>query len=222
MPAELTQLQPRGPRRAVRWAVVIAAAAALCALFPPVRVVRTGGASATQPAAAAGGAMSAQAFWDERLAKSLDKAVDVQQLLAEIGRDPEAARTKHARQVGLGGSYFYFVRGAGRVVSKDVNGVGIAFAEGADPAVVLEAGPIFGNAVRDGTGLLDVNDYANSQDYNALSEDLNKLVEQRVLPALRERAAVGSEVRFTGVAEVADESTDLRPLRVVPVAVEVR
>jgi predicted lipoprotein len=85
----------------------------------------------------------------------------------------------------------------------------------------LQGGLLFGNTVRDGTGLLNVNDFPNSQDFNAISEALNHLVETRVQPKLREQAKVGSVVAFAGCAEVNDGSTDLRPLRVVPVSVEV-
>jgi predicted lipoprotein len=216
--SEVTQLRPRG-RRTVRWAAVAVAAAGLCAAFPPIRIVRTGDAAATQPASSSG-KLGAEQFWQERLGKSLDKAVNAETLLAEIRRDPEAARKAHAKQVGLGGSYYYFLRGTGKVVSKDANAVTLALGTDPQPAVRIEAGPIFGNAVRDGTGLLDVNDYPNSQEFNELSAALNALVESRVLPALRERATVGSSIRFAGVAEVSDESTDLRPLRLVPVAVE--
>ena len=79
---------------------------------------------------------------------------------------------------------------------------------------------LFGNAIRDGTGLLNVNDYPNSQDFNAISEALNHFVETRVQPQLREIAKVGATIRFVGCAEVNDESTDLKPLRVVPVLAE--
>ena len=86
--------------------------------------------------------------------------------------------------------------------------------------VSLETGKIFGNAVRDGTGLLDVNDFPNSQDFNALSSEINRRIEQQVLPALRKKAAVGATVRFVGCAEIMDEDTDLHPLRIVPFIVE--
>jgi hypothetical protein len=43
-----------------------------------------------------------------------------------------------------------------------------------------------------------------------------------VLPQLREKAKVGAIVRFVGCAEVNDESTDLQPLRVIPIQVEVQ
>lgn len=206
----------------MRWAVVVIAAAVMCAVFPPVRIVRSGAGSAVatmQPA----GALGAAEFWDQRLLKSLDEAVDVAELLPAIRTDAKAASEKHGRRVGLSDTYFYFVRGIGKVVSKDAGGVAIALPGEQETAVLIKTGLVFGNDLRDGTGLLDVNAYGgNSQTFNALSEGLNRIVEERVLPTAREKAAVGKEVHFAGVAAVEDESTDLRPLKIVPIEVEVR
>ena len=77
----------------------------------------------------------------------------------------------------------------------------------------------FSNVVRDAPGLLNVNDYPSSQDFNAISEALNRIVEERVQPKLREQAKTGATIEFVGCAEVNDESTDLRPLKVVPIQV---
>jgi predicted lipoprotein len=68
---------------------------------------------------------------------------------------------------------------------------------------------------------LNVNEFANSQDFNALSAAINRRIEEHVLPALRKRAAVGVKVRFVGCAEIIDEAADLHPLRVVPIVAEV-
>ena len=92
--------------------------------------------------------------------KSSDKAVEAAALLAEIKADPKAARARHARTVGLNSTYYYYVSGTGRVVSVERNSVSLALGEGATPDVVIETGNIFGNAARDATGLLDVNDFA--------------------------------------------------------------
>ena len=70
--------------------------------------------------------------------------------------------------------------------------------------------------MRDGTGLLNVNDFLNSQDFNALSWELNRRIEQQVLPELRKRGEAGTTLRFVGCAEIMDEDTDLHPLRIVP------
>jgi predicted lipoprotein len=105
-------------------------------------------------------------------------------------------------------------------VSVDSKGVGLVVGEGAEgPDVVLPTGMVFGNATRDATGLLDMNAFPNSQDYNAISTELNHLVETRVLPDLRDRAVVGQEIRFVGCAEVSNDAKRRRPLKVVPLSV---
>ena len=86
----------------------------------------------------------------------------------------------------------------------------------------MESGILFGNTVRDGTGLLDVNEFQNTQDFNAISTELNRRIEADVLPTLREIATSGTEIEFSGCAQVSDESTDLNPLRVVPFFVEAK
>ena len=77
------------------------------------------------------------------------------------------------------------------------------------------------NAVRDGPGMLNVNDYPNSQDFNAISEALNRIVEERVQPKLRKQVKIGATIEFVGCAEVNDEANDLRPLKVVPIQVAI-
>ena len=120
-------------------------------------------------------------------------------------------------------SYTYFVAGQGRVLTVSDDEILLAVTEGATNAEIsLQTGLLFGNAVRDGTGLLSVNDYPDSQDFNAISEALNRLVETRVQPKLREAAKVGATVRFVGCAEVNDESSDLKPLKLVPVEATVK
>lgn len=156
-------------------------------------------------------------FWTEQLVPSAGKAIDASKLVAEIKHDRKAARESHAHSLGLSSTYFYFLSGTGRVVSVEKNTVGLSLqADGTEVDILLETGIVFGNAVRDGTGLLDVNDYANSQDFNAISTEINRRIEADVLPQLREQAIVGATIRFVGCAQVTDENTDLKPLRVVP------
>jgi predicted lipoprotein len=160
-------------------------------------------------------------FWTERLIPGSETAVDAAVLVAAIERDREAARQTYGRSVGLGSVYYYFVAGSGRVVSVEKDSVGLSLGDDQDDVhVSLAIGNIFGNAVRDGTGLLDVNDFANSQDFNALSSEINRRIEVRVLPALRENATVGAKVRFAGCAEIVDEDWDLEPLQIVPFVLE--
>ena len=92
----------------------------------------------------------AEQFWNERLLKSLDRAVNTDALLPAIRNDPAAARKKFSRQLGISESYFYFVAGRGRVVSVANDEIALVVTEGAtQPEIVLPVGLLFGNAVRD-------------------------------------------------------------------------
>ena len=192
--------------------------AILCWFFPLFHVVTLKRATDEKAAATFNPAKFVENFWNDKLVKSLDQAVKAEVLLPAIKSDHGAARKKYARSLGLSESYTYFVSGVGRVLAVTDDEVSLAVTEGAmQPEISLQVGLIFGNAVRDGTGLLNVNDFPNSQDFNDISAELNRLVETRVLPKLREQAKVGSRIHFVGCAEVGDEATDLKPLRVVPV-----
>jgi predicted lipoprotein len=154
---------------------------------------------------------------------SLEKTVKTDVLLPAIQNDATAAKTKFSRSIGFSESYFYFVSGSGRVVAVSDDEISLAVTDGStNKEVSLQTGLIFGNALRDGTGLLNASDYPNSQDFNDISAALNHLVETRVLPKLREQAKVGAEISFVGCAEVDDESTDLKPLKVIPIQTEVQ
>ena len=91
----------------------------------------------------------------------------------------------------------------------------------ASPAqVIIEIGPVFGNAIRDGSGLLDVSDFANAQDFNAISAEINRRVEEQVFPVLAANATVGATVHFVGGVDVADSEGAPSSLNLVPVIIE--
>ncbi len=77
-----------------------------------------------------------------------------------------------------------------------------------------------GSAVRDATGLVDVNQFANSQDFNNLSARLNQRVETHAIAPARERLRVGARVSFVGCARVSDDR-DYDPLSLVPVYLDI-
>lgn len=209
--------------RCFAWIITIAAAAGVGWLFPLFHVVPLKTAAAEKAAATFNAPQFAEKFWTSRLPAALAQAVPAGVLLPAIQADAAAAKKKFARSVGLSDGYFYFVAGTGRVVAVTDDAVSLAVTAGAaQPEVALQTGLLFGNTIRDGTGLLNVNDYPDSQDFNDLSAALNHLVETRVLPELHAQAKVGAKISFVGCAEVDDEATDLHPLRVVPIQAEIQ
>ena len=207
--------------RAARWLIAIVAIAGVYWRFPLFRVVPLKQATAEKVAATFNATRFAETFWTNQLPAALDKTVKADVLLPAIQADAAATKKKFSRSVGLSEGYFYFVSGSGRVVAVSDDEVLVAVTDGVTNAeVALQAGLVFGNALRDGTGLLNSSDYPNSQDFNDISAALNHIVETRVQPKLREQAKVGGKISFTGCAEVADASTDLHPLKVIPIQTE--
>jgi predicted lipoprotein len=189
--------------------------------FPLFHLVPLDKAREAREEAHVNAAEFAEKFWDERLPTALSRAPDARAVLDAIEGDFQAARERYGRTVGISNSYFVCLQGSGRVVNVDAKGVGLVVrGGGAGPDVVLPVGMVFGNTVRDATGLLDLNKFPNSQDFNAIAAELNRLVETRVLPQLRERAEVGREIRFVGCAEVSSDAKRRRPLKVIPLRLE--
>jgi predicted lipoprotein len=212
-------------------ALAAAAAGAFLFFFPLFHVVSlqprgaTAAATATGPAAPAvfDPVAAAAKFWQVDLPAAHARAADLAQVAPATRASAEKARSQFAKAAGLGTAYF-FVRGSGKVVAREKNVLRLAPVGAETEFVVIRLGPVFGNTVRDGTGLLDVNNFPGLQEFNALSAELNALVEKSVLPALRDRAIVGATVHFVGCAEAPESAPDAgEPLfTLVPVQAEVR
>ena len=72
------------------------------------------------------------------------------------------------------------------------------------------------------TGLLDAGNYSNSQQFNEISTELNRIVETRVVPALKNEAVIGRTIQFAGCAEITDDSPVKPPLRVIPLDISIQ
>jgi predicted lipoprotein len=208
--------------RKLIWLIGIAVAVGLGWRFPLLHVVPIAQAAREKADATFNPSAFAEKLWSERVLALLDHAVQANVLLPAIQVNAAAAKKNFARSFGVSETYTYFVAGKGRVLTVSEDEILLAVTAGATNAEVsLQAGLIFGNAVRDGTGLLSVNDFPDSQNFNGISEALNHIIETRVLPKLRETAKVGAVVKFAGCVEVNDESSDLKPLKVVPLRADV-
>ena len=203
--------------RLVTWFLSGVVIAGICWLFPPFHVVPLKIAAEQKAATVFNPAQFAETFWNSQLLPAIAKSVKAETLLPAIQSDAATAKKKFSRSIGAAENFFYFLSGSGKIVAVSDDEISLNATGGTNAEVSLQTGLVFGNALRDGTGLLDANNYPNSQDFNGISEALNHLVEMRVLPKLREQAKVGANISFAGCAEVADESVDLKPLKVIPI-----
>jgi len=207
--------------RTVRWSILILAIAGVCWAYPPVRFHSLKKTQQTQTAAVFNAKDFVGLFWKDTLLPATANAADAAKVVDAIHADPKKVRDQFGRTVGVSSSYFIFIHGSARVVSVASDSIGLSVkSTGNDADIVVPIDFVFGNAVRDGTGLLDSSKYPNAQEFNDISAALNDVVEKQVLPEFQRVAKVGGRVQFSGCAEIADESTDLKPIKLTPISVK--
>ncbi|MCA9214057.1 MAG: DUF2291 family protein [Planctomycetales bacterium] len=140
-------------------------------------------------------------------------ATEISQLWQAFDSDPNEAK-KSGRQVGLGGATYFCVKGRGIVTSIEKNGC-IVTVPGNERQAFLSLGVLVDNTVREAIGV-NVNQFANSQDFNAVSSELNLRIEQNVIQPINAQLQGGAEIEFVGCAKVRT-TPDLNPLLLVPI-----
>ena len=202
--------------RFARWIIAVAIIVGICWRFPLLHVVTIKTATAEKAATTFNATQFAETVWANQFLPALTGGSPADELISLIQTNPAAAKKKFSRGSGVGDSYFYFVRGAGKIIAVADDEISIAVTAGSTNAeIALQTGLIFGNALRDSTGLLNPGDYPNSQDFNDISAALNHIVETMLATKPREFGKVGEDIWFSGCAEVDDEASDLKPLKVI-------
>lgn len=207
-------------KRALIIFAAVAAVGVLTWFFPLFRVVSRESLLAEKDRKTFNAADFVQTYWQQKLTPAFTDAADASAVLAALRETPDQARTQFGRTVGIGRESLYFIRGSGKIASVDKKEVGISLSDKEQADLTLQTGLLFGNTVRDATGLLSASDYPNSQQFNEISSELNRTVETKVLPPLRAAAKVGAEIEFVGCAAVTDLPRDITPLKVVPLEVK--
>jgi len=162
----------------------------------------------------------AQEFWDELLQRR-NAGADCRLLLDLFNTDMSQAVEGYAHTVGITSTHYYLLNGRGTVADVTEDGVLVSLgASGRTPEILIATDFIFGNAVRDASGLLDVSDFPSSMEFNSIAAEINKIVLAEVIPTFREAVRAGMAISFTAAAEVHAEEPELQPLRVIPIIVE--
>jgi predicted lipoprotein len=193
-----------------------------CWCFPLFHLVRIERAENSAHGTTFNATDFAKAFWSDRLTPSLAQVPDATAVISAFAASPEPAHAKFGRKIGVSRTTLVVVQCNGTIAMSDKKGVGVALQGNENEAdIVLQTGLLFGNTVRDATGLLDSSNFPDSRQFNDVSTELNRIVETRIIPMLKEKAAVGRKIHFAGCAEIPDESAMPRPLKVIPLEIRI-
>jgi predicted lipoprotein len=160
----------------------------------------------------------AREFWNNKLMANLNKAVELTALFDQLSLDEDGAFDTHSHALGIGNLRYFLVSSRGTVKSVDDDAITVALDGGkAKTHVTIATEFIFGNAVRDATGLINIDEFENTMDFNNVSAEINSIIRKDVLPALKKDVVEGDILEFTGAIELNRENFDLLSVEVVPV-----
>jgi predicted lipoprotein len=157
----------------------------------------------------------ARQFWENQLADCINSAPEANVVVQQLEQNPEVAFEKYAHKLGISKTYYLILKGSGVIESVDEEFLLVRIDENTQIQVATDF--IFGNAIRDGSGKVDINQFVNMTDFNNVSVALNKLAKEKIVSRLKKSAKAGMRIEFTGATELNEENIDLTNIRVIPV-----
>ncbi|WP_341224910.1 DUF2291 family protein [uncultured Arcticibacterium sp.] len=145
-------------------------------------------------------------------------ATDLSTLKAALSTQSDSAFANFGNRLGIGESAYFMVNVAGKVLRINDGEILIQTDEGESIAVQTKF--IFGNAIRDASGLVALTDYKTNADFNKLSEALNTIVREEKLPKAVQKIKVGDVIKVEGALKLTKGQPLNTQLEILPVLIE--
>ncbi|MEI6946737.1 DUF2291 domain-containing protein [Paraflavisolibacter sp. H34] len=165
----------------------------------------------------------ARNYLGKRLKPSLHQAIEVGELTTLLQLDPKGTFEKHSHALGIGNIRFFLVKGEGTITALGEDAATLAIQKDTTSRKVKIATEfVFGNAVRDASGLININEFNNTMDFNNVSAEINKIIRSEVLPPFKKAAKPGDRVQFTGAVELNRLHVSTDSLEIIPISLEIK
>lgn len=164
----------------------------------------------------------ARDFWDNELIPNLEAAVEINHLLSLLKSDPQQAFETYSEALGIGNIRFFMIQGEGEIRKVGEDDITVLVqTDSTNHVLEVETEYIFGNAVRDASGKVDLEMFEQTMDFNNVSAEINQLVREEVLPDLKAKAAVGKKISFVGAIEMNMEQVEVNNIELIPVKAKI-
>lgn len=145
-----------------------------------------------------------------------DSIVNLHALLSELSTNKETAFTKYGNKLSIGNSAYFMVKISGEITAKTNEGFTLKTDNGL--SYPIDSKFIFGNAIRDASKLVKLTDFKTNTEFNQISESLNTLVRENVLPKKLKDINVGDKIIGKGV--ISQSKKEILPIKITLVDIE--
>lgn len=164
----------------------------------------------------------AEQFWNKELTPRLSTAIDLRELIEQLENNSDKAFEKYSHALGIGNLRYFLLTGQGKVTSVNENDVSILIeTDSIKRSVRLATEFVYGNAVRDAVGTIDLSDFSNTMYLNKVSAEINKKIRREVIPPFKAQVQKGMTVQFAGAIELNQKYVDLKNLQIIPVSINI-
>jgi len=204
--------------------VALAGIGLLLWCFPIFHMVSLSDKRMAQAAATFNPAQLVETVWNGPLSTTMQTCPELVTFANEFRENPQQTLERYGRVVGVSSKRHFQLRFEGVVIEKDANRLLLQPHPGNLHGVMIEVqnGPVFGNAVRDGCALFRVGDFTDTRKFNDISAELNRRVEQDILPQLFMKVNRGETVAVTGCFTLNSRNPSIEVIPFIPIAFEVR
>lgn len=176
--------------------------------------------------AATNQAFDAAAFtkilWTKRIPGKIDSAIALSTLMDELAKDKEAALDKYSNSLGIGNYRYVLVKAQVKVNAVEEDEVKVQFTNGSKVIeAVIATEYIYGNAVRDASCLVNVKDFPNTAELNAISEEMNSIIRNQTIPSFKKSIKKGNLVNLVAAIELNKAFIKWDGLEFIPVHIEI-
>lgn len=138
---------------------------------------------------------------------------DQKELINQLNNNLTNTKEKLGNRLGIGESAYYLVKGSATIT--EVNSGQLKLSNGS----TIETTYIFGNEIRDASRMVKLSDFKSQKDLNLLTENLNKALRERIIPAQIKNLKVGNQIHYIGACEVSPVDLPIQKLTIYPVEI---
>ena len=161
-------------------------------------------------------------LWEEKLPARLDSAIDLAIFIRSAQANRADAFSKYSNALGIGNYRYALIKSEGIVASISEDDITVQLKQGDSlMEAKLATEFIYGNSIRDASGLIDLKDFPNTMELNGISEELNKIVRNTVLPPFKTAVKIGDRLIVTGAIELNKEHIKWNELEIIPVRLQI-
>jgi hypothetical protein len=164
----------------------------------------------------------AQTYWSSTVQSGLALAVELDFLDSILHKDGDEAFDRLGKALSIGNIRYFLVSGNALVKGITEDYIDLLIINGKNERKVkLEVEFIYGNAVRDVFGSIDLNEFESTADLNKVSEYINEIIKAEVVSPFLQEVQNGDTIHFVGVIELNRNHLDFNDLEVIPLRLSV-